>query len=171
MSTTILIVRLGALGDIIHALPVAAALRQAWPEARIDWVVDSRYRRMLDLVQGLDQVFEVGANSWPLVIPSLRRTRYDVAIDLQGLLKSAALTRATGARRVIGFDAGHLREKAARHFYSEAVIPPLDRARHLKEHGGPRRARRRRRIATVSDRDPSLSCRQGHARGACDRPR
>ncbi len=124
MNLSILIVRLGALGDIIHAVPVAAALRHAWPGSRIDWVVDSRYRRMLDLVRGLDRVAEVGANTWPLAIPSLRRSRYDVAIDLQGLLKSAALARASGAGRVIGFDADHLRERAARHFYSETVIPP-----------------------------------------------
>jgi heptosyltransferase-1 len=124
MSAKIVIVRLGAFGDIIHALPVAAALRHAWPDARIDWVVDRRYRRVLDLVRGLDGVTEVGANDWPLAIPSLRRHRYDIAIDLQGLLKSAAIARGSGARRVIGFDAGHLRERAARVFYSETVTPP-----------------------------------------------
>ena len=46
----ILIVRLGSLGDIVHALPVAAALRRALPDARIDWVVDERHRELLDLV-------------------------------------------------------------------------------------------------------------------------
>ena len=51
----ILIVRLGALGDIIHALPMAAALRARFPEARMDWVVDERYRDVLNLVPILDR--------------------------------------------------------------------------------------------------------------------
>ncbi|MDO8835963.1 MAG: glycosyltransferase family 9 protein, partial [Vicinamibacterales bacterium] len=53
----------------------------------------------------------------------LRRQRYDAALDLQGLIKSAALARASGARRVIGFAAGHLREPAARAFYGDTVEP------------------------------------------------
>ncbi len=123
MDRRLLIVRLGALGDIVHALPVAAAIRRAWPRARIDWVVDERYRAVLSLVRGLDHVIEVRTNGWPAAIPALRRARYDFAIDLQGLLKSAVLARASGARRVIGFGAGHLREGAARMFYTDAVTP------------------------------------------------
>ncbi len=126
MITRVLIVRLGAFGDIVHALPVAAALRSAWSDAQIDWVVDRRYRGVLELARGLDRVIEVGANSWPLAVLPLRRRRYDVAIDLQGLLKSAALARWTGARRVIGFHPDHLRERAARLFHTETVTPPSD---------------------------------------------
>ena len=51
----ILIVRLGAMGDIVHALPVAAALRARFPDARIDWVVDERHRDLLDLVRVVDR--------------------------------------------------------------------------------------------------------------------
>ena len=51
---------------------------------------------------------------------TLRRTAYDVAIDLQGLMKSAVLARASGAARVVGFSIWHLREKTARPFYSDA---------------------------------------------------
>ena len=46
----ILLVRLGALGDIVHAIPVAAALRRARPQARIDWLVSAKHREILDLV-------------------------------------------------------------------------------------------------------------------------
>ncbi len=51
----ILIVRLGALGDLIHTIPAAAAIRRALPDARIDWLVDARHRELLDLVPMIDR--------------------------------------------------------------------------------------------------------------------
>ena len=51
----VLIVRLGALGDIVHAIPVAAALRRAWPDARIDWMVSAKHREILELVPAIDR--------------------------------------------------------------------------------------------------------------------
>ena len=60
---------------------------------------------------------------WLAVIRELRRVRYDVAVDLQGLMKSAVLARASGARRVLGFSIWHLRERSARPFYSETAAP------------------------------------------------
>jgi lipopolysaccharide heptosyltransferase I len=118
----ILVVRLGALGDIIHTIPAAAALRAACPDARIDWLVDARHRSMVDLVQGLDRVVSLERPTiagWVDVVRRLRQVRYDAAIDFQGLMKSAVLARASGARKVIGFSIWHLREKAARPFYSD----------------------------------------------------
>jgi heptosyltransferase-1 len=119
----ILIVRLGALGDVVHAIPAAAALRAAFPDARIDWVVDARHEEMVSLVTAIDRAVVVGRASitgWTDAVRRLRQVRYDVALDLQGLLKSAVLARASGAARVIGFSIWHLREKTARPFYSEA---------------------------------------------------
>jgi heptosyltransferase-1 len=119
----ILIVRLGALGDIVHALPAAAALRAAMPEARIDWLVDAKHRPLLDLVTGIDRVVTLDGRSlraWADVVRRLRQVAYDAALDLQGLMKSAVLARASGAARVAGFSIFHLREKAARPFYSDA---------------------------------------------------
>jgi heptosyltransferase-1 len=117
-----LIVRLGALGDIIHAVPAAAALRAAFPASRIDWLVDGRHRAMIDLVTVVDHAVVLERSSipgWMDVAGRMRQVRYDVAIDLQGLLKSALLARASGAPRVLGFSIWHLREKTARPFYSE----------------------------------------------------
>ena len=124
--TRALIVRLGALGDIVHAIPVAAALRRAFPTVRIDWLVSARHRELLDLVPVIDRRLvindRVGAEDGaPMLaaIRELRRARYDVALDLQGLLKSAVLARASGAARVVGFSSAYVRERLARLFYTE----------------------------------------------------
>ena len=118
----ILIVRLGALGDIVHAIPAAAAIRAAMPDARIDWIVDARHSPLLELVTAIDRIVRIhgrGVAAWSDAVRRLRETRYDVALDLQGLMKSAVLARASGAARVAGFSIWHLREKGARPFYSE----------------------------------------------------
>ena len=92
-----LIVRLGSLGDVIHGIPVAAALRERYPFARIDWMVDPRYVELLGLVRGLNAAIPVDPRrrlrSLMATIRGLRRVRYTAAVDLQGLLKSAVLAR------------------------------------------------------------------------------
>lgn len=117
----ILIVRLSALGDIVHAIPAAAALRRAFPDARIDWLVEARHRDILDLVTVIDRLVIVRHSTvggWTRVLRELRAAPYDVALDFQGLTKSAVLARGSGAGRVLGFSLGHLREKSARPFYT-----------------------------------------------------
>ena len=125
-----LIVRLGALGDIVHAIPVPAALRRAFPGARIDWLVSAKHHEMLDLVPVIDRRLIVndrggsaGGATMFAAVRELRRTNYDVAIDLQGLIKSAAMARMSGAARVIGFSTRLLRERLARPFYTEVHDP------------------------------------------------
>jgi lipopolysaccharide heptosyltransferase I len=130
--TRFLIVRLGSLGDVVHAIPVVAALRERFPDARIDWVTDPRYVPLLEVVRGIDRRVAIDTRRIPqtiAIIRELRRHRYDAALDLQGLVKSAVLARASGARRVIGYPAGHLREPAARFFYSE--MPDPGDSRHV----------------------------------------
>jgi heptosyltransferase-1 len=135
----ILIVRLGAMGDVVHAIPVAAALRRAFPSARIDWLVSAKHREILDLVPVIDRRLVIndpatrsarsgqagasGGTSLLSAIGELRRSRYDVAIDLQGLIKSAVLARASGAPRVVGFSSRYARERAARLFYTDVHDP------------------------------------------------
>jgi len=125
-----LLVRLGALGDIVHAIPVAVALRRAYPDARIDWLVSAKHRAILDLVPVLtgrivvnDRGNSDGGMTLVAAVRELRRTGYDVAIDMQGLLKSAVVARLSGARRVIGFNAKYARESLAALFYTDAYDP------------------------------------------------
>jgi heptosyltransferase I len=126
----VLIVRLGALGDIVHALPLAAALRAHWPDATIDWIVEHRHRSLLDLVPVVSNIVSfdsrvvVGPMGWAETRRRLRAARYDVAIDAQGLVKSAVVARMAGAGRTLGFARAHLREWPASVFYSEVVHPP-----------------------------------------------
>ncbi len=133
MGGRFLIVRLGSLGDVIHGIPVAAALRAHDRDARIDWLVDPRYVELLDLVPVLDGRIGVDPRrsvaSLLQTIGRLRSVKYDAVIDLQGLIKSAVLARAAGGARTIGFARGHLREAAAGWFYSRAIDPGS--ARHV----------------------------------------
>jgi heptosyltransferase I len=138
-NARVLLVRMGALGDIIHALPVLAALRTHRPDVSVDWLADARYAHVLALVDGLrqrvivrarvssvsaDEVRFAGLSGVAAAISYLRAQRYEAAVDLQGLIKSAAFARSSGARRVIGFEASQLREPAARWLYRETVHCP-----------------------------------------------
>jgi lipopolysaccharide heptosyltransferase I len=121
-----LIVRLGSLGDVVHGIPVAAALRAEYPNARIDWMVDPRYVELLNLVSCIDRripvdprgLYRGGRGRFRDTLSELRRIRYDAAIDLQGLLKSAVLARLVRPGWTIGFPKEHLREPLARFLYT-----------------------------------------------------
>ena len=118
------------MGDVIHAIPAVAALRARHPAARIEWLVDRRYAAVPQLVEGVDQAIPVdtrgGVGALLRTIRQLRGASYDAAVDLQGLLKSAVLARAAGARRTLGFPRDRLREPSARFFYSETTDPGHD---------------------------------------------
>ena len=120
----ILVVRLGSLGDIIHTLPAVAAIRRAWPDARIDWLVDAAHQDIVSRVTAIDArvvLEERNIGAWMRAAGMLRARGYDAAIDFQGLFKSAILARASGAKRVLGFSIWHLRERGARAFYTETA--------------------------------------------------
>jgi lipopolysaccharide heptosyltransferase I len=134
----ILIVRLSALGDIVHALPVLAAIKKATPEAQVDWLVEERYAPILSIARGLrrrvivranqsfvtdDAISFGGAMGFYNAAKFLWNQDYDAALDLQGLIKSAMWARISFADRVIGFDAPNLREPIAASLYSQTVTP------------------------------------------------
>ena len=114
----ILLVRLSAIGDIIFASPLVASLRRAHPQARIAWLVQPQYRSLLEHHPDLDEVIVWPLGEWrelwgrrryrdlARAIGAFRRLlrsrNFDLALDLQGLLKSGVLTRLSGARERIG---------------------------------------------------------------------
>ena len=148
-SPRIAIIKLSSLGDVVHALPVAHALRRALPSAHLTWVVEAREYAILRDHPDLDAVVPVDTRLWRRLIwrpagvrqvlgkvgrlrERIRRASFDVAIDLQGLLKSGLLTAYTGAPLRIGFSAGRCRERWNALFTNRRVTPP-DSARHVVE--------------------------------------
>jgi lipopolysaccharide heptosyltransferase I len=124
----ILIVRLSAIGDVLHGLPVLCALRDALPKAYLAWVVEGRTAELLRGHRALDELVGVprGWLKQPRTVLSLRRrlraARFDVAIDMQGLTKSAVAAWLSGAKRRIGF-AGRDGRELSRLLNNERVLP------------------------------------------------
>jgi heptosyltransferase I len=134
----ILIVRLSALGDIVHALPVLSAIKKDKPDAQVDWLVEENYASILSIARGLrkriivrarksfetaDSISFGGLMGYRNAAKYLWNQDYDYALDLQGLIKSAVWARISFADRVIGFDAPNLREPQAAFLYSQTVTP------------------------------------------------
>ena len=120
----ILIVRLGAMGDIIHALPGAASLKHSFPGARITWVVEPQWVPLLEGNGFVDRIviFRRDApGSWGRTKDELRREHYDLAVDFQGLTKSALIAHLARPERIAGFGSGVVRERPAGLFYSARV--------------------------------------------------
>jgi lipopolysaccharide heptosyltransferase I len=125
------LIKPSALGDVVNALPVLSALRGLWPDARISWVVNGSLRGLLDGLPELDEVIPLdrgaarpslrGAAAIVRFLSGLRSRRFDVAIDLQGLLRSGIMAAASGAPVRVGL--ADAREGGAR-FYTHRVIPP-----------------------------------------------
>lgn len=136
----ILIVKLGAIGDIIHTLPALAAIRRELPSAEISWVAEQRSSGILQGNELIDHLIEVDTRSLrggkviekmlidaAKQVKSLRRYDFDVAIDFQGLLKSGMIAKLSGAGTRWGLARAHLREPAARVFYTNTLEldPPM----------------------------------------------
>ncbi|HJT26259.1 MAG TPA: lipopolysaccharide heptosyltransferase I [Pyrinomonadaceae bacterium] len=133
----ILIVKLSSIGDIVHTLPALAALRAAMPQAEISWVVERRSAEILRDNPILDRLIEVDTKALRRGLMSgetlraprqqlrrLRASAFDVALDFQGLLKSASIARLSGARRVFGYSRTGLREPASALLLSKTVDVP-----------------------------------------------
>ncbi len=121
-----LLVRLGSLGDVIHALPAAAALRDSFPQARIDWAIDPKWLRLLAGNPDLNEIIAVDRKSASRLagtVGKLRAAQYTCAIDFQALYKSALLAFASGAPRRIGFQSSYAREALASLLYTDQLNP------------------------------------------------
>jgi heptosyltransferase I len=124
MLQSILIVRLGAMGDILHSLPGAASLKHSFPHARITWVVEPKWIPLLEGNGFIDRFVLFRRNepgSWKRTKDELRSEHYDLAVDFQGLAKSAMIAHLAKPERLAGFGPGVVRERAAGFFYSNRV--------------------------------------------------
>jgi heptosyltransferase-1 len=140
----VLVVRLGAMGDVIHALPAVAALRHAWPDAQIGWAIEERWAALLcarpelrldtrspekplvDAVHTLDprawRAAPFSDETWRELrgaFAGIRASRYDLAIDFQGLMKSAVVAQLSGASARAGL--ARTRETTATLFYTRRI--------------------------------------------------
>jgi heptosyltransferase-1 len=153
----LLVVRLGAMGDILHALPAVAALRKAHPAWKIDWAIEPHWLPLLsaeleDAALGairtverpiVDQIHLVPAKAWgkrPLskqtwdeigqMRRDLRAAKYDAVLDMQGSIRSAVVSWLTGCRRIVGM--ADPRETPAKWFYTDKVTT---KSAHVIEQG------------------------------------
>jgi heptosyltransferase-1 len=120
----ILVVRLGAMGDILHALPAAASLRHSFPEAVLCWAAAPRWRDLLEGNPVVDELIEIDRHSpggWVRGWRALRRERFDLAVDFQGLWQSALVGALARASRLIGYERAQAREGGAAMLYTETV--------------------------------------------------
>ncbi|MCI0465029.1 MAG: glycosyltransferase family 9 protein [Gemmataceae bacterium] len=128
----IALIKPSALGDIVHALPVLTALRERYPTAHITWVVNRGYEPLLRGHPDLDATlpFERGASragalhgalSFARFLRLLRRQRFDLVIDLQGLLRTGLMALASGAPRRVGLESAR---EGSRWCYTDSVPDP-----------------------------------------------
>ena len=126
----LLVVRLSALGDVIHTVPAVVALRSHFD---VDWVVESPYRELVEIVGGV-QAVPVSLKRWSATntLAAYRMVRgHERAIDFQGLFKSALVARASGARERFGFSPAFIREKPAAWLMNRHV--DIDPSTHVVE--------------------------------------
>jgi heptosyltransferase-1 len=123
-GSRILVVRLGAMGDIIHTLPAVASLKHSFPGSHLTWVVEAKWASLLEGNPFVDRVAVLRRGGPSQVLAScreLRSARYDFAVDFQGLMKSALLASVARPDRIFGFHRSQVREKPAALFYSTQI--------------------------------------------------
>jgi heptosyltransferase I len=149
----ILIVRLSAMGDVLHTLPAVRAMREALPQAFIGWLIEERWAELLcapgaarrgcrssarpfvdevhtvNLKGWRNSLFSISTAQWIATVwNDVRGAHYDIAVDLQGAMRSAIVARYSGARVVYG--ASEAREAPASLWYTRKAVA---RGRHVIE--------------------------------------
>ena len=136
----ILIVKLSAIGDVIHTLPALAALRRCYPDADITWVVEEAAADLLTGHPDLDRVLVFRRKTWmrdlrrgriaaPLremhaFLRELRSRPYDLVIDFHGLFKSAVIVLLSGGKRKLGYDS---MQEGSGLFYNEKIPEAMEK--------------------------------------------
>jgi 3-deoxy-D-manno-octulosonic-acid transferase/heptosyltransferase-1 len=146
----ILIVKLSAIGDVVHTLPALNALRRHYPQARISWLVEEAAAGLLEGHRALDQILVSRRKSWVkglgtpqrrrhlrellAFVRRLRSQRYDVVLDFQASLKGAALIALVRGSRKIGFDRG-LEHQEFSYWVLNERIPAVSMEIHALDRG------------------------------------
>ena len=124
----IAIVKLSALGDIVHAMVVLQFIKNFNPQIEIDWVVEKRFKGILEYNPDVKDIYVINLNnakkkkSIYLLLKELKELRklkqYDLVIDMQGLVKSAIISKLISSKSTIGYDKSSLREGLSSIFYT-----------------------------------------------------
>lgn len=125
----LLIVRLSSLGDVIHTIPAQQQIADHLGQAEIHWVTEPPFDSLLHHIPGISRLWVADTRKWRRrisglremlqLVSSLRGERFDIALDFQGLAKSAVMARLSGATQVVGLPSRELREPVATWFYTD----------------------------------------------------
>ena len=119
----ILILKFSALGDVVHALPVAATLRESLPDSHISWMLEERFQNIVQDNPDIDEIIPLRTKVWRKnwnakslreildTIKTLRQHKFDLVFDFHGLLKSGIIARLSGAKTRVGFHRNNCKEK------------------------------------------------------------
>ena len=141
LSYKICIVKLSAMGDIIHAMVALQFIKKEIPTCQIDWIVEDGFKSVLENNPHIDNILPVNLKSIKKnkseifnqikLLKTYSKNNYDVVIDAQGLLKSAIVAKIVGSRVVgsfiAGFDKDSIRESIASWFYDKKVYIPYEK--------------------------------------------
>ncbi len=119
-----LVVRLGSLGDIVHTFPAVAGLRESFPSAEIVWLTHPRWKELVESSELATEIWETETRSYVSlreIIGRIRKRHFTIAIDYQGLWKSAALPFFGGVSRRVGFSSQTIREFGVPVLYTDRV--------------------------------------------------
>src|SRR5438309_34508 len=125
---TLCILRLSAIGDTCHIVPVVRTLQQAWPATQLTWIIgqaESRLMRLLDGVEFITVNKRAGLSAWRALHRQLRGRQFEVLLHMQLALRASLLARTVRARLRLGFDRARARE--LQWLFTNAQIEPRTR--------------------------------------------
>jgi heptosyltransferase-1 len=123
-ATRILVVRLGSMGDVIHALPAVASLKHSFPGWQLWWLIGARWVPLVEGNPFVDRIVPLESRRLPALVGALRQlrgARFDLAVDFQGLIQSALLATLARPEQLFGFHQSQVRERLAAVFYSRRI--------------------------------------------------
>ena len=133
----IAIVKLSALGDIVHTMIILQFVKKHYPNSEIDWIVEKRFQGVLENNPHINQIHTVNLNAakkqkslkflFKELIQVRKYGKYDLIIDAQGLVKSAIVTKLMKGIKTVGFDKRSIRERLASYFYNQKVVIGYDK--------------------------------------------